>query len=142
MQEKIRQEGTNYSSLRSSCTARNDATILHLHRRLQPAFDVEQHPTASRMLTDRLEHQLPINTVEIGLNVQIKYPAVAPAALSRCAHAVDRRFARSVAVGVRMKHRLQDRLQVTPGDFLGDSIGHSCNNTWPNASTISLRTVS
>jgi hypothetical protein len=53
--------------------ARNDATILHLHRRLQPAFDVEQHPTAIRMLPDRLEHQLPINTVEIGLNVVILF---------------------------------------------------------------------
>src|SRR5215831_13507217 len=127
MQEKIRQEGTDYSSLRSSCIARNDATILHLHRRLQPAFDVEQHPTASRMLANCLEHQLPIKTVEVGSNVQIKYPVVAPAALSRCAHGVDRRFARPVTVGVRMKHRLQDRLQVTSSDFLGDSVGYSWN---------------
>src|SRR4030095_9690898 len=141
MQEKIRQEGTNYSSLRSSCTARNDATILHLHRRLQPAFDVEQHPTASRMLTDRLEHQLPINTVEIGLNVQIKYPAVAPAALSRCAHGVDRRFARSVAVGVRMKHRLQDRLHVTRAASGGAALGQSGNTYWPTPPTISFWNV-
>src|SRR5215470_7296072 len=127
MQEKIRQEGTNYSSLRSSCSARDDATILHLHRRLQPAFDVEQNPSAIRMFADRLEHQLPIKTVEIGLDVQIKYPVVAPAALSRCAHGVDRRFTGPVAVGVGMKHRLQDRLQVTTGNFLGDSVGHSWN---------------
>src|SRR5689334_10132082 len=90
-------------------------------------FDVEQHPTAIRVLPDRLEHQLPINTVEIGLNVQIKYPVVAPAALSRCAHGVDRRFAGPVAVGVGMKRWLQNWLQVTSSNFLGDSVGHSWN---------------
>src|SRR6516225_1054723 len=56
-------------------------------RRLQPAFDVEQHPRAVRMLADRLEHQLPINTVEVGLDVEIERPVVAPAALtSRARH--------------------------------------------------------
>src|SRR5262245_25523514 len=62
--------------------------------------------------------------VLVGLNVKIEHPVIAPAALSRCAHGVDRRFAGSVAVGVGMKHRLQEWLQVTTGDFLGDSVGH------------------
>src|SRR5215831_2599436 len=64
MHEQIRQQGTDYSSLRRPRRTRHDAAILHLHRRLQPAFDVEQNPSAIRMLADRLEHQLPINTVE------------------------------------------------------------------------------
>src|SRR5215813_3411570 len=88
------------------------------------------------MLADCLEHQLPINTVEVGLSVQIEHPVVAPAALSRCAHRVDRRFAGSVAVGVGMKHRLQNRFQVTSGNFLRDSVSDRWNTQRPNATTI------
>ena len=40
-----------------------------------------------------------------------------------------------------MKHRLQDWLQVTPGDFLGDSVGDSWNTQRPDASTIPLWNV-
>src|SRR5215510_898562 len=133
--------GRNYASLRRPRRARHDAAILHLHRRFQPAFDVEQHPTAVRMLADCLEHQLPINTVEVGLSVQIEHPVVAPAALSRCAHRVDRRFAGSVAVGVGMKHRLQNRFQVTSGNFLRDSVSDRWNTQRPNATTIPLWNV-
>src|SRR5215475_9978478 len=138
MQEKIRQEGTNYPSLRGSCTARNDAAILDLHRRLQPTFDVEQHPRTIRMLADRLEHQLPINTVEVGLDVEIQHPVIAPAALTSRVHGIDRRLAGPVAIGVGVEHRLQDRLQVTSGDFLGDSVSDSWNTQRPNATTIPL----
>ena len=56
--------GRDYSSLRRPRRARDDTAILHLHRRLQPTLDVEQHPTAIRMVTERLEHQLPIEAVE------------------------------------------------------------------------------
>jgi hypothetical protein len=38
-----------------------------------------------------------------------------------------------------MKHRLQDWLQITPGDFLGDSVGNSWNAQRPDAITIPLR---
>src|SRR5262245_40203168 len=93
------------------------------------------------MFADRLEQQLPINTVEVGLDVEIEYPVVAPAALSRCAHGIDRRFAGPVTVGVGMKHRLQDRFQVASSDFLGDSVGHSWNTQRPDATTIALRNI-
>jgi site-specific DNA recombinase len=131
--------GRHYSSLRRPRHARNDAAILHLHRRLQPAFDVEQNPTAIRMLADRLEHQLPINTVEVGLHVEVKYPVVAPTAPASSAHRLDCRLAGPVTVGIGMKHPLQNRLQVTAGYFLGDSVGDSWNTQRPNAPTISLR---
>ena len=64
VQEQVRQQGTDDSPLWRSRRARNDAAVLHLHRRLQPTFDVEQDPWAVRMMTDRFEQQLPIDAVE------------------------------------------------------------------------------
>src|SRR6185295_16735835 len=66
---------------------------------------VEQHPTAIRMFTERLEHQLPIDTVEVGLALKIEHPVVAPAELASCAHRIDCRLAGPVAVGAGMGHR-------------------------------------
>jgi hypothetical protein len=43
-----------------------DTVILHLHWRLQPALDVEQHPRAVRMMTDRLEQ------VEVTFDVDVE----------------------------------------------------------------------
>src|SRR5262245_5293158 len=83
------------------------------------------------MTTDRREHQLPINAVEVGFYVEIEHPVIAPAALTSLVHGIDRRSAGPVAVGVRMKHRLQDRLQVATDDFLGAAIGDSWNAQRP-----------
>src|SRR5947207_2662144 len=55
VQEQVRQQGTDDSTLWRSRRAWDDAPILHLHRRLQPAFDIEQHPRAVRVMTDRFE---------------------------------------------------------------------------------------
>src|ERR1035437_4074753 len=55
MQKQIRQAGAYHPSLRSSRRARHDAAVLHLHRVLQPALDVEQHSRTVRMMTNRLE---------------------------------------------------------------------------------------
>ena len=85
------------------------------------------------MMTDRLEHQLPIDAVEEALDVEIENPVVAPAALASLAHGIDRRFAGPVAVGVGMEHRLQDRLQVATGDLLGDAVGNRWNAQRPRA---------
>src|SRR5437899_5330968 len=79
------------------------------------------------MTTDRREHQLPINAVEVGFYVEIEHPVVAPAALTSLAHGVDRRFAGPVAIRVGMEHRLQARLQVATDNFLGDSVRDSWN---------------
>src|SRR5437870_12690807 len=77
------------------------------------------------MTTDRREHQLPINAVEVGFYVEIEHPVVAPTALTSLAHGIDRRFAGPVAIGVSMEYRLQTRLQVATGNFLGDSVSDS-----------------
>src|SRR6516165_1505315 len=125
MQKQIRKDGAYDPSLRSSRRARHDAAVLYLHRSLQPAFDVEQHPGRVRMMTDRLEHQFPIDAVEVSFDVDVEHPVVSPAALTGLAHCIDRRFAGSVAVGVRMKYRLQNRLQVTTDDLLG-TVASNC----------------
>jgi hypothetical protein len=79
------------------------------------------------MLADGLEHQCPIDGVEEGAHIEIKHPVVAPTALTSRAHGIDGRLAGPVTVGVRMKHWLQDRLQKTTRDFLGDAIGDRWN---------------
>ena len=76
------------------------------------------------MSTDRLQKQRPIEVVEEAFDVDVEHIVIAPAALTSRAHGVDGRFARPVAVGVGVEHRLQNRLQVAPGDLLGDAIGH------------------
>src|SRR3981189_2001220 len=67
MQEQVRQEWTYYPTLRCPRSSWHDAAVLHLHRSLQPALDIKQYPRAVRMSTDRLEHQLPIDAVEVPL---------------------------------------------------------------------------
>src|SRR5262249_9292974 len=74
MQEQVCKERADDPTLRRSRGARHDAAILHLHRRLQPALDVEPHPRAVRMMTDRLEQQLPIDAVEVTFDVDVEHP--------------------------------------------------------------------
>src|SRR5260370_27128082 len=112
MQKQIRQGGAYDPSLRSSRHSRHDAAILHLYRSLQPALNVEQHPRTVRMPTDRPEHQLPIDAVEVSFDVDVEHPVVSPAALTGLAHPIDRRSAGPVAIGVGVEHRLQPWLQV------------------------------
>src|SRR5262245_18555175 len=92
-----------------------------------PALDVEQHPRTVRVLTDSLEHQLPIEAIEEALDVEIKHPVIAPTALTSRAHGIDRRFAGSVAIGVRLKPRLHNRLQIASGDLLSDAVSNRRN---------------
>jgi hypothetical protein len=75
------------------------------------------------MMTNRLEQQLPIDTVEVTFDVDVEHPVVAPAALTSLAYGLDRRSAGPVAIRVGVEHRLQIRLQVASGDLLGDTVG-------------------
>ena len=140
VQKQVRQKRRDDPTLRRPGRARHDAAVLHLHRSLQPALDVEQHPRTVRMTTNRLEHQLPINAVEETLDVEIENPIVAPAALASLAHGISCRFAGPVAVGVSVEHRLQDRLQIATGDLLGNAVGDRWNSQRPNTA-ICLRNL-
>src|SRR5688500_13883885 len=55
MQEQIRQNRAHHPTLWSSRCTRLNATILHLYRSFQPAFDVEKPPGTVRMLANRFE---------------------------------------------------------------------------------------
>src|SRR4029077_2325606 len=90
------------------------------------------------MLADRLEEQLPVDTVEEGAYIEIEHPVAAPATLASLAHGIDRRFAGPVAIGVGVEHRLQTRLQIATGNFLGDAVGDRWNAQWART-TICLR---
>src|SRR5208282_446563 len=83
------------------------------------------------MRTDRLQKQLPIDAVEKAFDVDVEHKVIPPAALARRAHGIDSRFAGPVAVGIGVEHRLQDWLQITPGDLLSNAIGHCWNAQWP-----------
>lgn len=98
MQEQVRQQWTDDAPLWSSCCARLQPSLLRLHRGLQPALDIKQHPTAVRMFAERLEHKLVIDAVEEPFDVEINDPVGAPAALSCRPDCVDCRSAR---VGIR-----------------------------------------
>src|SRR5215472_6441916 len=123
VQEQVCKERADDPTLRRSRCARHDAAVLHLHRRLQPALAVEQHPRAVRMMTDRLEQQLPIDTVEVTFDVDLEHPVIAPATLTSLAYGFARRSAGPVAIRVGMEHRLQIRPQVASGALLGDTVG-------------------
>src|SRR3981081_2434984 len=92
MQKQIRQDGTYNPSLRSSRHSRHDPAVRQVDRSVQPALDIEQHPRLVRMTTDRPEHQLPIDAVEIGFYVEIEHPVLAPTALTSLAHRVAQLF--------------------------------------------------
>src|ERR1700693_3648105 len=121
MKEQVGRERADDPTLRRTRHARHDAAVLHLHRRLQPALDIEQYPRTVRMTTDRLEQQLPIDAVEVTFNVDVEHPIVSPAPLTGLTHSIDRRSSGPVAIRVGMEHRLQTWLQVAPGDFLCDA---------------------
>src|SRR5437868_13340004 len=92
------------------------------------------------MTTDRREHQLPINAVEVGFYVEIEHPVVAPTALTSLAHGIDRRLAGPVTIGVSMEYRLQTRLQVATRNFLGDPVSYGCD-AQRSRTAISLRNI-
>jgi hypothetical protein len=140
MQEQVRQQRRDHPALWRPRRAVDDATILHLHGRSQPAFDVEQDPRAVGMMPNRLEHQLPVDTVKEALDVEVENPIGAEAPLAGLGHGIDRRLTRPVTVGVDVKHRLQDRLQKATNDLLGNAIANRGNTQRPRF-TICLRNI-
>src|SRR3979411_1482660 len=92
------------------------------------------------MLADRLEEQLPVDTVEEGAHIEIEHPVVAPTALASLAYGIDRRFADPVPIGVGVEHRPQHGLQAPTGHPLGNAICDSWNTQRPRP-TIPLRNI-
>jgi hypothetical protein len=92
------------------------------------------------VLAHRPHQQLPVDIIEEGFDVQIEHPVVAPAALPRHAHGVERRLAGSVSVRVVVEVRLHERFQEPFDHHLGDAISDRGYPQRPG-STIILRYV-
>src|SRR5262249_53442700 len=91
---------TNHSALWCSLFPPYETAILHLGRRSEPALNIEQHPRAVGMFTDRPHQQMVLDAVEEGLDVQVQNPCVTPAALAGYSNRFERRFAGPVSIGV------------------------------------------
>src|SRR3990172_13118165 len=122
MKKEIRQYGADNPALRRALLARDEASIRHLHRGLQPSFNVQKHPRTVRMPTNGPHQQISRNAVEIALDVQVKNPGMAPASLPRRADRIERRFARPVSVRVLVEIRLQTWLQIAFYHHLSDAV--------------------
>ena len=135
MQEQVGQDRTDHATLRSPRTPRLECAIFPLHRRLQPALNVEQCPHAVGMPTQRAQQQLPVKTVKERLDVDVEYPVVTPATLACEAYRIERRTARPVSIGVVVEHGFQSRLQIPPDNFLSDAIRHRWDSQRPRSAT-------
>src|ERR1022692_4839388 len=93
-----------------------------MQRRLEPPPHVKHDPRMISAGGDRLEDQVPRDSVEEFHDVQVDDPVRLPAAPAALAHRVDRGPAGTVAVGVRMEDRLGLRLQYPRDDRLGDPV--------------------
>ena len=69
MQEQVGKDRTDHAALRRPGIARLDHAIFPLHRRLQPALHIEQHPRAAGMSANRTQEQRVIDAVEEHLGV-------------------------------------------------------------------------
>ena len=90
-------------------------------RRLQPPLHVQQDPPLLRrnMVGDRPFHEVPGHGVEELPDVEVDHPVAAPAPLTTGPDRVQRGSARPVPVGVRVKDRLDLRLQIHPAPPFG-----------------------
>src|SRR3990172_2000058 len=140
MEKKIRQDGADNPALWRPFLPRDEASIRHLHRCLQPSFDVQKHPRTIRMLAHCPHQQISRNAVEVVLDVQVKNPSIAPASLPRCADRIERRFTGPVSVRVLVKIRLHAWLQIAFHHHLSDSVCDSRNTQRPRLA-LALRNI-
>jgi hypothetical protein len=92
------------------------------------------------MLAHRPHQQIRLDAVEEGLDVEIKYPGVAPAALPRHTDRIERRFAGSVSIGVVVESGFHQRFQEPFDNHLGNAVGDRGNSQRP-CLAIALRYV-
>jgi hypothetical protein len=142
MQKEIRQDWADNPALWRASFPRNEASIRHLHGRLQPSFDVEKHPRTVRVFADRTHQQIGIDSIKEALDVEIQNPRMAPASLPRHADRIERRFAGPVPIGVLVEAGLHKRLKLSLDNRLSDAVGDRGNTQWPRPSSpISFRYI-
>jgi hypothetical protein len=98
VQKQISQKGANDAALWRSPFPRYKTAIIQRRGRLQPTFDVEQHPPAMRVLAHRTKQELPVDVVEEALDIEIENPVEAPATLTCDSDRIDRRTTGTVPI--------------------------------------------
>src|SRR3954468_17466952 len=92
MKKQICQHWTYYRPLRCSSVSRNQGSVRHAYRRLQPPFQAEKDPFAVGVPTHGQHQKTPIDLVEEALDVQIEHPIMIPTTASGHDQRVVRRF--------------------------------------------------
>src|SRR5450631_1946443 len=113
-------------------------SIWHADRRPRPTFEVEEHPFAIRVSPHGPHQEFPIDIIEEALDVEIEHPVMVPASPPGHARSIMCRFPRPISMGVLVELRLQDRLQKSLDDHLGDSVGNRWNSQRPSLSSITF----
>ena len=83
------------------------------------------------MPPNRAHQELMIDRLEESLDVEIEHPVTSPASLPSDVQSFFRRFPWPISIGIRMKMRLQNRLQKARDYHLRDPI---CNRWYAQRS--------
>jgi hypothetical protein len=82
---------------------------------------VKQDPRSFHVVANRLHNELMIQIIKETFDIQIDHPGGPPASLARGGYRIQRRFPGAIPVGVGMKLRLHQWLQM----FLDDHLRHA-----------------
>jgi hypothetical protein len=124
MQEDIGQKRANDSALRRPLLSQHKRTIFVLHRDFEPPLNVEQYPSTLCVLAHRAQNQPMVKVVKEPSNVEVNHPVLAPAPLARCRYRIMCRLFHSISIGVVVKIRLYQRLQIFLDNRLRNPIRH------------------
>ena len=123
--------------LRGSSIPAHQRAVWLLNRGGQPALHIQLHPPQIGVMGHRLTDRLVGHVVEEPLDIQIDCPGLLPTPLPACRDRICRRAARTIAVGVRVKHRFHQRLQHHRHHRLSDPIRDRGHTEHPH--TVSAR---
>jgi hypothetical protein len=133
VQEQVGEQRTDDPTLRRALGPLCEGAVPTLDRRTQPPADVKTYPGQIRVMSHGTFNEIMRNGIKEGFDVQIYDPVVFPAAPPCHANRVERRAARPIAVGVRVKQRFHCRLQHHLCDRLRYAIGNGRNAEWTRA---------
>src|SRR6059058_3919359 len=103
VQEKISQQGANDTTLWGALVTWDQLAVFLLHRRLQPALNVENNPFLLRVFLYRPHHQIIWDVIEETLDVQVNDPVMPPTSLACSPHRIQGRLPRAIPERIRME---------------------------------------
>jgi hypothetical protein len=83
VKKEVRQNWADHTALRRTTVSLNRDSIFSHHRRFKPSFDVQQRPFTRYMFPDGPQQELVVNVAEQTSDIELQYPVVLPAPLSR-----------------------------------------------------------